>query len=207
MNQLRRWRLLEVLLAIAMLIGAPAWAQSVERPVRAVNDPGLITTGQSVTPAGVQTVMKGRVHGATFGPGGELWVLTRTHVYELDWRENRVRSAQALNGTAGVRGLAMDPARGRPVVAYVTPKSSVPGEVRLLRPGATAPDAIGKLGTSAVGAPMVHNGQALAPLLFDNALAVSDLARGTTRRWPRPPGKTIPGAVRAPSRHAACPAS
>ncbi|MFN0122441.1 MAG: hypothetical protein ACKV2V_18250 [Blastocatellia bacterium] len=49
-----------------VLSGAGA-AQTPEKPVRAVTDPGVITTRQAITPAGVQTVFDGRVYGVTFG--------------------------------------------------------------------------------------------------------------------------------------------
>lgn len=63
---------------IAIICGlaaiAPAGAQTVEQPLRAVSDPGIITTRQAITPAGVQTVFDGRVFATTFGEGNVLWL-------------------------------------------------------------------------------------------------------------------------------------
>ena len=42
-------------------------SQGAQPPVRAVTDPGVITTRQGITPAGVQSVFDGRVFGITFG--------------------------------------------------------------------------------------------------------------------------------------------
>ena len=62
-----------------------------ENPVRAVTDPGVVTTRQATTPAGVQSVFTGRVQGVTFGTNSsELWVLTTSQTFRMDWRANRV---------------------------------------------------------------------------------------------------------------------
>jgi len=48
------------------------WAQT-----RAVTDPGVITTRQTITPAGVPTVFDGRVYGVAFGEdASNIWVAT-----------------------------------------------------------------------------------------------------------------------------------
>lgn len=55
----------------------PLLSQTVEAPVRAVTDPGVVTRRQGITPAGVQTVFEGRVYGLALGrASSELWVLT-----------------------------------------------------------------------------------------------------------------------------------
>ena len=53
-------------------------AQTTDKPLRAVTDPGVITTRQSITPAGIPLVFKGRVYGSAFTPKGDLWVLNAT---------------------------------------------------------------------------------------------------------------------------------
>lgn len=166
----------------------PLAAQTLERPVRAVQDPGVIPTRQAITPAGVQMVFTGRVQGAVFGNGGALWVLSRTDLYQLDWLENRVVSRLPLGGVGGIRGLTLDPA-GHPLVSLVETRPGQPGAVFLARVGgATASDELVKLGESLgadnVGAPIVHGRNALTPLTFDNALAVSDLSSGQSGRFP-----------------------
>ena len=74
--------------------------QSIDRPVRAVPDPGVVTTRQQITPAGVPSIFQGRVYGVGFGrTDGELWVLHATHLWKLDWRENKVLTH--VRGRAG----------------------------------------------------------------------------------------------------------
>lgn len=176
---------------ISVLAGASsAGAQTIDRPERAVSDPGVITTRQSITPAGVQTVFEGRVHAAAFGKEDDLWVLTRSHLYQLDWRDNRVVSRHRIDGVAGLRGLAVDPVSGVPIVSYVSPKTprsdaapEIPGKVRLMRPGAAAVARPGgDLGASAVGAPVIAGGHILTPLLFDNKLSIVDARTGARRQ-------------------------
>ena len=59
---------------LILLIGA---IQTFEEPVPAVTDPGVVTTRQAITPAGIQSIFDGRVYGVTFGEStDELWVLT-----------------------------------------------------------------------------------------------------------------------------------
>ena len=97
-------------------------AQSVERPVRAVTDPGVVTTRQAITPAGVQSVFDGRVHGIVFGgSASELWVLTgrtragKAQLYRLDWLKNAVAGRWELEGA--IRRLQRKPHLLRACVA------------------------------------------------------------------------------------------
>jgi DNA-binding beta-propeller fold protein YncE len=162
-------------------------------PTRSVTDPGVITTGQAITPAGVQSVFDGRVYGVAFGADdSEVWVLTgrtksgRPHVYRLDWLQNRVRDDWALTGTPALQGMALDPIRKTPLVGITVPANAVGnrpgGAVQLLQHDGTsfvplAPD----LGLYLAGAPAVARGaneRAVVPLVFDNALAVLDARSG-----------------------------
>src|SRR5262245_28036665 len=52
--------------AAAVLILATA-ARAQQTQPRAVRDPGVVTTGQQITPAGVQSIYDGRVFGVAFG--------------------------------------------------------------------------------------------------------------------------------------------
>ena len=110
----------------------------VDRPVRAVPDPGVITTRQTITPAGVPTVFQGRVYGVAFGPDpSELWVLNANHVYRLDWRQNKVLGRVVHGGAPGLQSLSF--ANG---AAYFGMKQgSGAGQVRLakLAPGDLSP--------------------------------------------------------------------
>ena len=54
-------------------------AQTAQQPSRSVTDPGVITTRQAITPAGVQTVFDGRVYGVVFGASADqIWALAAT---------------------------------------------------------------------------------------------------------------------------------
>jgi YVTN family beta-propeller protein len=178
------------LIASALLaLGAlgAALAQTVERPERQVEDPGVITTRQAITPAGVQSVFKGRVHAATFGEEGEIFVLSRTHLYRMNWLENRVLASHALAGAAGVRGLVYDAASKR---ALATAAASQPdGKPPVVQLVGLAAQSEGEtlasdLGRHIAGSPALADGQALVPLTFDNALAVTPLAGGQARIIP-----------------------
>lgn len=179
---------------IAIICGlaaiAPAGAQTVEQPLRAVSDPGIITTRQAITPAGVQTVFDGRVFATTFGEGNVLWALTRNQVYKLDWKENRVLARHAITGSAGIRGLAIDPASGDAIVSFISPKqpgkgkggSELPGKVGLFQVSDSGAKAIATdLGSHAAGALSLAGQQVLTPLTFDNKLAIADRTSGTRR--------------------------
>src|SRR5689334_16855732 len=84
-------------------------AQMPTAPVRAVTDPGVVTTRQAITPAGVQSIFTGRVQGLAFGAtADELFVLNTATVYRLDWRNNRVLAKIPTGGTGGHQGLRYD---------------------------------------------------------------------------------------------------
>src|ERR1051326_1741760 len=86
--------------------------QTSDKPVRSVTDPGVVTTHQTITPAGVQTVFSGRVHGIVFGQtSSEVWVLTKgqnnkeSQILRLDWNANRVIERFPIKESPGVLGL------------------------------------------------------------------------------------------------------
>ncbi|RPJ87294.1 MAG: hypothetical protein EHM18_01880, partial [Acidobacteria bacterium] len=71
--------------------------QDLGKPSRSVTDPGVVTTRQAITPAGVQSVFEGRVYGLTFGgKPTEVAVMTYDQktgiglVSRIDWMSNRV---------------------------------------------------------------------------------------------------------------------
>ena len=148
---------------------------------RAVTDPGVITTRQAITPAGVPTVFDGRVYGVAFGGDpATIWVANASKLYELDWRQNSVRSAVALDGTPGLQGLQFDRVANQPLLSGLRRAASGPAHVALLERGAVLS---GDLGTFQAGAMAVAHdpdarGRRLAvvPLTANNQLAVIDLA-------------------------------
>ena len=95
-----------------------AYTQTTDGPRRGVTDPGVVTTRQAITPAGVPSVFDGRVYGVAFGKtSADLWVLTAGSVFGSDWRENRVFARYTLEGNPGFQGLAFDAARNLALIA------------------------------------------------------------------------------------------
>lgn len=176
------------------LFAAVLQSQESRQPVRGVSDPGVITTGQAITPAGVQSVFDGRVYGITFGAtDADVWVLTgrnrasQPEVYHLDWLENRTRARWAVAGTAALQGIVFDPVRKSPLVGITVPAKAAGnrpgGAVQLLRvDGDALVPLAADLGLHLGGAPALARGgprgRAIVPLVFDNALAILDADTG-----------------------------
>ena len=94
----------------------------------------VIATGQRVTPAGMESVFKGRVAGVRFGTRpNELWVAVPGMAHRLNYRENKLVSSAPFDGTPGANGIALDPVAGRVLVASVgrtptgAPAPTIPG--------------------------------------------------------------------------------
>jgi len=89
-------------------------------PSRNVPDPGVIATGQRISPAGVQSVFEGRVAGVRFGrTADEIWVAAPNTTFRLDWKANRVIARAPTDGRPGVFGLSIDPVTHRAFVSSV----------------------------------------------------------------------------------------
>src|SRR5438093_4045213 len=98
---------------LVMAAAAGCAAQTLEQPSRGVSDPGIVTTRQAITPAGVPSVFQGRVFGVAWaGDSGDLWVLHATDVYRLDWKNNRVVARAPHDGTPGNQAIVADPLTG-----------------------------------------------------------------------------------------------
>ena len=167
-------------LVCVLLLPAALAAQSVERPVRAVTDPGVVTTRQAITPAGVPTVFQGRVYGVAFGKdASEIWVLHASQLYRLAWRENRVLSVAAHGGAPGLQAIRYDPASGAALLAAAKRAQGQPPRVLLARQTGAAVETIAtELGEHIAGALAVGGGRAVVPLIFNNQIAVIELASG-----------------------------
>ncbi|MDB4914313.1 MAG: phosphoesterase, partial [Gemmatimonadetes bacterium] len=174
-------------------------------PHRDVKDPGVIATGQRVSPAGVQSAFDGKVAGVRFGRSSdEVWVAAPNITYRLDWRANKAIAQTRLNGTPGVFGLTVDRITGRVFVSSVgrlPAPSATPGAPVVRQPAVTylsaiAPDAHGDsakpqwqspaLGDYMAGAPAIASRKlddgrrfAAVPLPANDALAVVDVETGT----------------------------
>ena len=160
---------------------AVASPQTVDKPVRAVTDPGVVTTRQAITPAGAPTVFQGRVYGVAFAANpNELWVLNATRVYRLDWRQNRVLDNVPLNGSPGLQGIRFD--GGQPVFAFAARPG---GKVELATVDSRVKTLVGDLGDTNAGAIAVAaksnaKGQRIAvvPIIARNRVAIVDLVSG-----------------------------
>jgi DNA-binding beta-propeller fold protein YncE len=174
-------------------------------PKRDVSDPGVIATGQRITPAGVQSVFQGKVGGVRFGRSSdEVWVAVPGYVYRLDWRGNNVRARARLDGRPGVYSLAVDPTTHRVFATSVGRIASPASSSNARSPQvaqvsgfdgdawgdtATARMNSGALGDYMVGSPAVgaranSAGRRLAvvPLPANDSLAVLDADSGTLVR-------------------------
>lgn len=116
-------------LIVVLLFSLPIVAQTPDKPLRSVTDPGVVTTRQSVTPAGVQTVFDGRVYGIAFGEtANEIYALTargrinQTNVIRLDWRANAVKQRVTLKENPGLQGLLFDPVSKQLLVSAAFPE-------------------------------------------------------------------------------------
>jgi YVTN family beta-propeller protein len=164
---------------------------------RRVVDPGVITTSQHITPAGIQSIFPERVLGVSFGANlGEVWVRTKTQVVLVSWRDNRVivrarveRGPEEDWESFGVRPISFDPARQTAVVAFTVHPPRHLEEHAARRPVGFAwiedgkveevipPIEGGHAGAPAVAREENASGQHIAvlPLIASNKLAVIDL--------------------------------
>ncbi|MEO8623288.1 MAG: alkaline phosphatase family protein, partial [bacterium] len=197
-------------------------------PLRDVPDPGVVATGQRISPAGVQSVFTGRVSGVRFGRSAdEIWVATPNTTYRLDWRANRPTARVRVDGTPGVYGVTIDPVTHRTLVSAVgriPATSSTPGAAAVRQPAVTylsgvSGDVTGdsaspqwrspSLGDYMAGAPAVASkagadGKRLAvlPLPANDALAVLDAETGALIRTIQLGVEPIAAAISADGRTA-----
>jgi YVTN family beta-propeller protein len=150
--------------------------------VRAVTDPGVVTTRQAITPAGVSSIFQGRIYGASWDQSGDLlWVLHANEVYGLDWRNNRLVKRLKHGGTPGAQAIGIG-ANSRVLVANSirtkergTPEAQLlavdNGNLRVVASG---------LGKYQPGAFSIARTGSLAvlPLVWENKAAVLDLNTG-----------------------------
>jgi YVTN family beta-propeller protein len=103
----------------ATMTASSLLCQELHWPVRAVVKPGIITTGQAITPAGEQSVFSGRVHAVAFGTtDNTIYVaLSSDDVYKLDWQANKVLGIIRGGRNPGMQGLVLDPVTGEPLLS------------------------------------------------------------------------------------------
>ena len=161
--------------ALLILVALPCVAQTVEQPSRALTDPGIVTTRQAITPAGVPSIFQGRVYGVAWaGRSGDLWVLHASNVYRLDWKNNRVVSRVAHGGVPGNQSILADPASGKAIVGTSLRKARLASVTETgLQP------LVSDMGNFQPGAPAMANNVLVVPLVYENKLAVVDLLSGS----------------------------
>ncbi|MDB4874492.1 MAG: phosphoesterase [Gemmatimonadetes bacterium] len=190
--------------AIAFLLAALPQVQQ-QPPARTVSDPGVIATGQRVTPAGVQSVFEGKVGGVRFGKtSDELWIAVPGSVQRVAWRDNRMLTHAHVDGRPGIYALSIDPATHRALASSVGRLAASAGAQNQRRPAvaqlstfdadawgdsATVRFNSGALGDFMAGAPAVAarpglDGKRLAvlPLPANDSLAVLDAESGALLR-------------------------
>lgn len=193
------------LVALPLLFAVSTGAQT---PVarRTVTDPGVIATGQRITPAGVQTVLDGKIGGVRFGASSDdIWIAAPGYVHHLAWRDNRTIARARVDGRTGIFSLTLDPASNRVLVSSVGRLPAAPGTpANARRPavsqlnifdGAARGDSVaarassGALGDYMAGAPAIArragaDGKRLAvvPLPANDSLAVLDAESGALVR-------------------------
>lgn len=181
----------------------PAWPQTAPKaraaaddqaPVRSVIDPGVITTRQALTPAGIQMVFRGKVHGVAFGASSEIvYALSAgakgALVTKLDLRTNRVIEQIQSAAAPGMQAIAFDKASGSPVIAgigSVKVGTATRKVVQLVGSEAGKPRIeSSELGRETVGGVALTNTasrSALVALTFNNELAVVGRATGEARK-------------------------
>jgi YVTN family beta-propeller protein len=166
-----------------------------EAPVRSVPDPGVITTRQGITPAGIQAIFESRIYGVAFGTtdrvvyalAGPRGGLT---IFKIDWQTNKVLEQVRSRGTPGNQGIAFDALTGAPMVSEVSAEESggkVGSSVRLISVAKGAAKIVAPgLGSTAVGgvalSPQSRDNTlahyAIVPLTFDDVAAIVDLNVG-----------------------------
>ena len=169
-----------------------------EAPVRSVPDPGVITTRQSITPAGIQAIFESRIFGVTFGAtSAEVYALAAPRsglvIFKMDWQTNKVLEQVRSRGTPGNQGITFDRVTGAPLVSEVGPETiggKVRSSVRLISVANGAGKLIAHvLGTTnargvAVPAPSRDSSSpryAIIPMTFDDAAAIVDLNTGALK--------------------------
>lgn len=178
-------RLLIALSLLHSLLPSLLSAQTPDKPLRSVTDPGVITTRQAITPAGIPTVFDGRVHGVQFGTdSNEIWVLNAQRLYKLNWRENKILENIPTGGAPGLQAIAFDAETKRPYIG-LTARGGQGGDVQFSTIDgsklAAQSSGLGKFiaGSPAIAAKPNAKGQRLAllPLTFNNKLAVMNLGQ------------------------------
>ena len=177
MGSHRIWKVTRSALLISIALPCIAQtlvAQTVEQPSRALTDPGVVTTRQAITPAGVPSIFQGRVYGVAWaGKSGDLWVLHSSNVYRLDWKNNRVVSRVSHGGVPGNQSIVAHPVSGGVIVGTSRRKARL---VSVTEAGLQPLG--GDLGSFQPGGLSMTDRVVAVPLVYENKLAVVDADSG-----------------------------
>ncbi|MFN7937771.1 MAG: alkaline phosphatase family protein [Bryobacteraceae bacterium] len=166
-----------------VLAAAQLAAQTNDAPVRAVTDPGVITTRQAISPAGVPAIFNGRVYAVDFGADArEVWITSATHVYRLDWRENKVLEQIALGGAPGLQGLRFDTVSKRALATSAVDRKQVRLSAFADNKQAVLQADLGTVNAGSMAVAAKPNPQGVrvvaVPMIQNNELAVADAESG-----------------------------
>ncbi len=143
-----------------------------------VADPGVVTTRQAITPAGVQSVFAGKVWGLAFAANPDeilvvTWDRQRGWLHRVNWKRNAVRQTHPLQAPPGLQGLLCDPISGRTFLSGTSLMEVSAGGVTALTEGLGSKNA----GPPALARSNDKRGRRLLalPLIHANKLALFDL--------------------------------
>lgn len=182
---------MRIVLSLLLLTAALA-AQTIDQPLRSVTDPGVVTTRQAITPAGVPSIFEGRVYGAAWGASpDDLWILHASQIYQLNWRANKVTSRVAHDGTPGAQAIVYDAVTRQVLAGYARRRKGTNERSKELSKAQLVAASGGSLITKAEDlgsylpgafavATQARNGKRLAviPLVYENKVAVLDINTG-----------------------------
>ena len=150
-------------------------AQTADRPVRAVTDPGVITTRQAITPAGTPSVFSTRVYGIAWeGASGDLLVLQANQVVRLNWNRNEFAARTPLAGTPGNQSLTATGGAAFVGASLRTPGKSGNRAALLAYEKGELKPVVTDLGAFLPGAISSAAGIVAVPLVAENKLALVD---------------------------------
>lgn len=161
-----------------IVLAAAALPAQTDLPRAGIHDPGVITTRQTITPAGAVTTFKGRVHGLAFTENsGQLHVLTAGNVYTIDVAANRITTEANLHGKPGMQAMARSNMAGRSLFVTVDSKRGVELNEMGGEAITTLASHIGQAHAGSLAVATTAAGRHIAALCLtrDNALAVVDL--------------------------------
>ncbi|NUP71194.1 MAG: beta-propeller fold lactonase family protein [Gemmatimonadaceae bacterium] len=186
-------RALVPLLFVPAMLGA-----QLSGAARQVPDPGVVATGQRITPAGVRTVVTGKVGGVRFGASSDdIWIAAPGVVHHVAWRDNRTLARIRLDGRTGIFALTPDPTTGRMLASSVgrlAPRGPAVAQVSFLDAATRGDTAMprftsGALGDYMAGAPAVARRAgpdgvrlAIVPLPANDSLVVLNAETGARIR-------------------------